>query len=151
MRPILLFARRRLWVLPLAFAGLAVIVFTDRTASTASAASALTVVELFTSQGCSSCPPADALLSELAKRDNILPLAFHIDYWDRLGWKDPFSLAEATTRQRAYARTLGKEQCLYPADDDQRHARCGRFEPHRRDQRHRGRGAGRRAGHFNAR
>lgn len=114
MRPILLFARRRLWVLPLVFAGLAVIGFTGRTASTASAASALTVVELFTSQGCSSCPPADALLSELAKRDNILPLAFHIDYWDRLGWKDPFSLAEATARQRAYARTLGKSNVYTP-------------------------------------
>ncbi len=114
MRPILLFARRRLWVLPFAFAGLAVIGFTGRTASTASAASALTVVELFTSQGCSSCPPADALLSELAKRGDILPLAYHIDYWDRLGWKDPFSLAEATTRQRDYARTLGKSNVYTP-------------------------------------
>lgn len=117
MRPILLFIRRRLWALPLAFAGLAAVGFAGRAAPTANVAppaSALTVVELFTSQGCSSCPPADALLGELAKRGDILPLAFHIDYWDRLGWKDPFSLAEATTRQRAYARTLGKSNVYTP-------------------------------------
>lgn len=64
----------------------------------------LTVIELFTSQGCSSCPPADALLSDLAAHDlALLPLDFHVTYWDRLGWKDPFSLPEATARQRRYA------------------------------------------------
>jgi hypothetical protein len=64
------------------------------------------VVELFTSQGCSSCPPADALLTELSARPDVLPLSFHVTYWDRLGWRDPFSLPEATERQRRYAGTL---------------------------------------------
>jgi hypothetical protein len=62
------------------------------------------VVELFTSQGCSSCPPADALLGELARRDDVLALGFHISYWDSLGWKDPLSSQSSTDRQRAYAR-----------------------------------------------
>ena len=63
------------------------------------------VVELFTSQGCSSCPPADALLRELSReRADVLALAFHVTYWDRLGWPDPFALGEATERQRGYAR-----------------------------------------------
>src|SRR5512141_206572 len=62
------------------------------------------VVELFTSQGCSSCPPADALLRELARRDDVLALGFHISYWDRLGWKDPLSSEASTERQRSYAR-----------------------------------------------
>src|SRR5260221_4865600 len=62
------------------------------------------VVELFTSQGCSSCPPADALLGELAKKSEVLALGFHISYWDSLGWKDPLSNKGSTERQKAYAR-----------------------------------------------
>ena len=66
------------------------------------------VVELFTSQGCSSCPPANAYLNEMVKqRRDVLALAFHVTYWDRLGWKDPFSLQAATDRQAVYGRRFG--------------------------------------------
>jgi len=66
------------------------------------------VVELFTSQGCSSCPPANAFLNEISRgRSDVLPLAFHVTYWDRLGWKDPFSLEAATVRQDYYGHRFG--------------------------------------------
>jgi hypothetical protein len=65
------------------------------------------VVELFTSQGCSSCPPANAYLNELSRGRDVLALAFHVTYWDRLGWKDPFSLPAATDRQGVYGRRFG--------------------------------------------
>jgi hypothetical protein len=65
-----------------------------------------TVIELYTSQGCSSCPPADALLGELRQQPHVLALAFHVDYWDDLGWADRFALPFATQRQRDYAHTL---------------------------------------------
>ncbi|MBL6931381.1 MAG: DUF1223 domain-containing protein [Rhodospirillales bacterium] len=69
----------------------------------------LTVVELFTSQGCSSCPPADTYLGDLAKSgegENVLALSYHVDYWDNLGWKDPYSSADNSNRQRAYAHHM---------------------------------------------
>src|ERR1700691_3710129 len=72
------------------------------------------VVELFTSQGCSSCPPADALLDQLSHRDGVLALGYHIDYWDNLGWKDPFSSPEATALQRAYAARFDHGQQFTP-------------------------------------
>lgn len=73
------------------------------------------VVELFTSQGCSSCPPADAFLTDLAlQRPDVLPLAFHVTYWNYLGWRDPYSLDAATTRQRDYARSLGEDGVYTP-------------------------------------
>jgi hypothetical protein len=66
------------------------------------------VVELFTSQGCSSCPPANTYLNELSKqRSDVLALAFHVTYWDYLGWKDPFSLQTATDRQARYGQRFG--------------------------------------------
>jgi hypothetical protein len=66
------------------------------------------VVELYTSQGCSSCPPANAYLNELSRdRRDVLPLAFHVTYWDRLGWKDPYSLQAATDRQDRYGHRFG--------------------------------------------
>lgn len=66
------------------------------------------VVELFTSQGCSSCPPADAYLTDLVRsRKDVLSLAFHVTYWNRLGWVDPFSFEGATRRQAAYAARFG--------------------------------------------
>jgi hypothetical protein len=69
-------------------------------------------IELFTSQGCSSCPPADAYLGLLAKRPDIVALSFHVDYWDYIGWKDAFATRATTERQRAYARVL-KQRYVY--------------------------------------
>ena len=74
----------------------------------------LTVVELFTSQGCSSCPPADAILGELSDRGDILALSLHVEYWDYLGWTDPFASAEHTRRQREYARRFGLRYLYTP-------------------------------------
>ncbi len=64
------------------------------------------VIELFTSEGCSSCPPAEAYVGELAQRPDVLALSFHVDYWDDLGWRDRFALPEAVQRQRVYAKVL---------------------------------------------
>jgi hypothetical protein len=66
----------------------------------------MAVLELFTSQGCSSCPPADKLIGSYTSKANVIPLSFHVDYWDRLGWKDPFSSREYSDRQRMYASAL---------------------------------------------
>lgn len=65
------------------------------------------LLELFTSQGCSSCPPADAVLRALSSRRDVLALGFHVDYWDALGWVDPFASPAFTARQHAYARQHG--------------------------------------------
>ncbi len=64
------------------------------------------VLELFTSQGCSSCPPADRLLGTYSSKENVIVLSFHVDYWDRLGWKDPFSSKDFTNRQYHYASAM---------------------------------------------
>ncbi len=84
----------------------------------AAADGATVLLELFTSQGCSSCPPADRLLSRLAAEPDlagrVLPLAFHVDYWNSIGWRDPFSAAEWSARQERYARRLPGAQIYTP-------------------------------------
>jgi len=72
----------------------------------ASAQSSVVVVELYTSQGCSSCPAADVILSEIAPRDDIIALGMHVDYWDYLGWKDSLARPEFTKRQEIYNAVL---------------------------------------------
>ena len=76
------------------------------------------LVELFTSQGCSSCPPADELLRRIAHDPNLrgraIPLAYHVDYWNHLGWRDPFSSGEWSQRQRDYARVMRLESAYTP-------------------------------------
>lgn len=72
------------------------------------------VVELFTSQGCSACPPADALLRELADEPDIIALGLHVDYWDYLGWRDIFAMPAATARQQAYADAFGERMVYTP-------------------------------------
>jgi hypothetical protein len=84
------------------------------TATAAVAGARPAVVELYTSQGCSSCPPADALLGEISERADVLALAFHVDYWDKLGWRDPFSLPVARQRQLAYVRHFGQDWVYTP-------------------------------------
>jgi len=72
------------------------------------------VVELFTSQGCSSCPPADKYLGELAKRPELLAIAFHVEYWNYIGWVDPYAKPWATRRQRDYAARLKQRFVFTP-------------------------------------
>jgi hypothetical protein len=72
------------------------------------------VIELYTSQGCSSCPPADKLVGELAKRSDVIALTFPVDYWDYLGWKDTLASPAYSARQRAYAKARGDGQVYTP-------------------------------------
>lgn len=72
------------------------------------------VIELFTSQGCSSCPPADAMLANLVDEPNVIPLSMHVDYWDYLGWADSFAKAQFTKRQEAYAMAAGERTVYTP-------------------------------------
>ncbi|MEL7461796.1 MAG: DUF1223 domain-containing protein [Pseudomonadota bacterium] len=84
------------------------------TVSSALADDNVVVVELYTSQGCSSCPPADNLLGQIADRDNIIALALHVDYWDYIGWTDDFASPAHTARQRGYARAKGTKMIYTP-------------------------------------
>ncbi|WP_245965186.1 DUF1223 domain-containing protein [Paenirhodobacter hankyongi] len=72
------------------------------------------VVELFTSQGCSACPPADELLAKIADRPDVIALSLHVDYWDYLGWEDPFAQPAFTARQKAYARAARSRTIFTP-------------------------------------
>ena len=83
-------------------------------ASTVQADETPVVVELFTSQGCSSCPEADEMLARLGERDNVIALALHVDYWDYIGWKDKFAHAAFTKRQKGYARSFGNRAIYTP-------------------------------------
>jgi hypothetical protein len=82
--------------------------------SAASPATPPAIVELYTSEGCSSCPPADRWLSTLKGRADVLPLAFHVGYWDRLGWPDRFALREGTDRQSLLAQKANRRQVYTP-------------------------------------
>jgi hypothetical protein len=91
-----------------------IFVFCAVSVQDADAGEARTVVELFTSQGCSSCPPADALLGDISTRDDVIALTLPVDYWDYLGWKDTFASPAHTLRQQAYARQRGDRQVYTP-------------------------------------
>jgi hypothetical protein len=84
------------------------------TAAQADAPSRPLVVELFTAQGCSSCPPADAYLGQLSERPDVLALAFHMDYWDSSGWRDRFELRQGVDRQNVYARNFHRARDAVP-------------------------------------
>jgi hypothetical protein len=85
-----------------------------RFGGTAQAAKSPVLVELFTSQGCSSCPPADTLAGELAKRDDVIVVSLNVDYWDYLGWKDTLAKPEFTKRQMNYAKSRGDGDVYTP-------------------------------------
>ena len=96
----------------------------------------LVVVELYTSEGCSSCPPADKILTEIAQREGVLALALHVDYWDYLGWKDKFSMAKFTDRQEYYNMALGSRyrlvtpQMIFHGQSYVAGAKAGKIEQH---------------------
>jgi hypothetical protein len=77
-------------------------------------ADGVAVLELFTSEGCSSCPPADAVLADLARDPRVFALSYHVDYWDQLGWPDRFSSADNTERQSAYVAVFGTRSVYTP-------------------------------------
>ena len=95
------------------------------------------VVELFTSQGCSSCPPADKILGELAKDPSVIALSMPIDYWDYLGWKDTLADARFSARQKAYSQVRGDREVYTPQAVVNGSVACDRQRPRRHRERHR--------------
>lgn len=108
------------WLLIIIFSGLAIFGMVkkndrEKKGSGPKSFNSFALLELFTSEGCSSCPPADRLLPQLATIDaNIIPLSFHVDYWNNLGWKDPFSNSEFSQRQQNYRRRFNLESIYTP-------------------------------------
>ncbi len=98
----------------LAFLALATAALTVPATLQAQSAARPVVVELYTSQGCSSCPPADAVLAKIAGRNDVIALALHVDYWDYIGWKDTFGDKAFSDRQRAYALFAGESTIYTP-------------------------------------
>ncbi len=95
--------------------GIAGLLAAQTTQPSATESESPVVLELFTSQGCSSCPKADELLGYIAAmREDVLALSFHVDYWNYIGWKDRFATEKTTARQKAYARTLGLSYVYTP-------------------------------------
>lgn len=105
-------SRRSLLTGGATIAGAALLVGRRDTAMARETSSGPWAIELFTSQGCSSCPPADRQLGTFARRIDIVALSFHVDYWDYIGWKDRFAAKPMTERQRVYARVL-KQRYVY--------------------------------------
>ena len=92
----------------------AVAVSMGAAAAVAGNAKPVTLVELYTSQGCSSCPPAERFSVELNARDDVVVLTLHVNYWDYIGWRDPFASEATTERQRAYGRRLARGMVYTP-------------------------------------
>src|SRR5437016_2785662 len=88
----------------------AVVAYSAAIAITAAHAQTRAAIELFTSQGCSSCPPADKLMGEFAADPALVPISLPIDYWDYLGWKDTLADPRNTARQKAYAKVRGDHE-----------------------------------------
>lgn len=104
--------RRTIWLIGMALA--TALSIATRMPAMAQTAKPIMVLELFTSQGCNSCPPADALMAEWIKQPDVLPLSLHVDYWDYLGWKDTFGKKGHSKRQHEYAQSMGKRQIYTP-------------------------------------
>jgi hypothetical protein len=109
---------RTLFLLTVSILGLGMNLRAESTARFESGPTQVSLLELYTSEGCSSCPPAEAWLSSLAQNPElwktVVPVAFHVDYWNNLGWKDEFSSREFTQRQRHYAANWGSGSVYTP-------------------------------------